>query len=153
MFTGGERSSEANSDWDGTNFSRFLFYLTSNRAVHSWGLGGAAGSQRIQKDSSTPSFNVREGSSRTKLGRHVSRFPAPLGSLKLEQRCGEGTRGEMTEGLLSPQWSCLDMMEQQSPIWEDLFISCHGNNRTMTQPPSPLSPTTFSLTWDSLIPF
>lgn len=77
MFTGGERSSEANSDWDGTNFSRFLFYLTSNRIVHSWGLGGAEESQRIQKDSSTPSFNVREGSSRTKLGRHVSRFPAP----------------------------------------------------------------------------
>lgn len=59
-------------------------------------------------------------------------FPAlsPGCSFGLEQGCGASKRQmtDMFSGLLVPQFSCLGMMGQQAPIWEDLFISCHGNS-------------------------
>lgn len=133
---GGKLRSQFRLGWNCNNFSRFLFYLTSNKAVRSWGQEGAEGSQN--SGGQLYSFIQWEGGEQQNKARKAS-FPSPRGSLKLEQRCGEGTRGEMNEGLLglfSPQWSCLGMMGRQPPIWEDLFISCHGNNRTMTQPHS-----------------
>lgn len=50
--------------------------------------------------SSTPSFNVREGSRQHEAGKADFPVPSLSGSFNLEQRCGGGRRGEMTDGLL-----------------------------------------------------
>lgn len=78
---GGKLRSQFRLGWNCNNFSRFLFYLTSNKAVRSWGQEGAEGSQN--SGGQLYSFIQWEGGEQQNKARKAS-FPVPSPSWLFE---------------------------------------------------------------------